>query len=121
MPVRASTICAVCKVRIKQGDRCEKHKKAGIVSGWAETERLNGNANKRGYGAKWRKVRVQALRRDSYLCQVCYESGRLTEATEVDHIVNKASGGDWYDLENLQSICSECHKAKTKEESKNGR
>ncbi len=66
----------------------------------------------KGYGAEWQKARKLALARDSYLCQPCLSKGRPTEATQVDHITPKAKGGT-DDLENLQSICDDCHKAKT--------
>ncbi len=32
---------------------------------------------------------------------------------EVDHIVEVADGGDWFDLGNLQSLCICCHRQKT--------
>jgi 5-methylcytosine-specific restriction protein A len=38
--------------------------------------------------------------------------GRPTPATQVDHIRPKAKGGT-DEPANLQSICDECHKAKT--------
>lgn len=119
MPRRPPKTCGVCGVKTESGSRCEKHKAIrsdGSRWGWE-----GGNNNERGYGTKWRKVREQALRRDKYLCVPCFNKGFLTEATEVDHIVNKAQGGDWYDLNNLQSICHDCHKIKTLEEAKNGR
>lgn len=73
------------------------------------------SSHERGYGHEWRKLRQQALRRDGYLCQPCYRKGRPTPATQVDHITPKAKdGGD--DLNNLQSICGPCHKAKTQAE-----
>lgn len=66
----------------------------------------------RGYGAKWRKTRASILRRDKGLCQPCLKQGKYTRATEVDHIVEKAVGGA-DSLDNLQAICSTCHKRKT--------
>lgn len=59
------------------------------------------------------------MARDQHMCQPCKAIGRITEATEVDHILNLAEGGT-DDLSNLQAICQECHKAKTTEESKRG-
>ncbi len=37
---------------------------------------------------------------------------------EVDHIIAVAFGGDFWDEENLQVLCSECHKEKTKKDAK---
>jgi len=56
----------------------------------------------------WLEVREKALERDGYRCVKC---GR--QASEVDHIVPIALGGSMFDLNNLQSLCSECHKWKT--------
>ena len=92
---------------------CEAHKQASI--GWNRERR--GSAHSRGYGAKWRKLRDMVLRRDKYLCVPCGKYGFLTPATEVDHIVNKAQGGT-DNPENLQGICTDCHKAKTKAEAR---
>lgn len=77
--------------------------------------RHTGTSTERGYGAEWRKLRAAALSRDSRLCQDCLRSGKLTPATEVDHITPKAKGGT-DELSNLQSICSDCHKSKTARE-----
>lgn len=66
----------------------------------------------RGYGSAWDKLRLLALRRDRHLCIPCMAGGRPTPATQVDHIRPKAKGGT-DDLANLQSICTECHAAKT--------
>ncbi|MDF3606318.1 HNH endonuclease signature motif containing protein [Paracoccus sp. DMF-8] len=66
----------------------------------------------RGYGASWDRIRLHALKRDSYLCQPCLKRGHVTEANEVDHITPKAQGGT-DDLGNLQAICRDCHRDKT--------
>lgn len=69
----------------------------------------------RGYGAEWRKARELVLRRDNWLCVPCRRAGRATPAAEVDHVVPKEEGGtDAH--ENLQSICRDCHTAKTASE-----
>lgn len=80
---------------------------------WHRTSR-----HERGYGTRWDRIRTQAMKRDTYLCQPCLQHGRTAVATEVDHITPKAGGGT-DDLSNLQAICSDCHKAKTARE--NGR
>jgi len=71
--------------------------------------------HKRGYGTQWEKTRVHVLSRDMYQCQVCLKANRLTPATQVDHIIPKSKDGT-DDHTNLQSICDDCHKAKTLEE-----
>ena len=68
--------------------------------------------HERGYDSKWSQVRLVALRRDRGLCVPCLSDGKVTVATEVDHVLPKARGGA-DDPKNLQSICRACHKAKT--------
>lgn len=74
-----------------------------------------GNTTERGYGWAWQQLRRVALERDGYLCRTCYAKGRPTPATEVDHITPKAQDGE-DDIDNLQSLCSDCHRAKTAKE-----
>ena len=69
----------------------------------------------RGYGRAWEKLRAAALARDLHLCQICGRAGRVTSATEVDHITAKAAGGA-DTLANVQSVCGPCHREKTKRE-----
>jgi 5-methylcytosine-specific restriction protein A len=63
-------------------------------------------------GRPWRRLREQILQRDKYLCQHCQRAGRVREATEVDHKTPLSKGGT-DKPENLQSLCSSCHEAKT--------
>jgi len=74
--------------------------------------------HERGYGYEWTKRRASVLLRDNYLCQPCLRQGRPTAAREVDHITPKAQDGS-DDFDNLQAICTDCHKAKTKAETSN--
>lgn len=82
------------------------------MPGW---QGQRGTSTERGYGAKWRKIRVHAMRRDNWLCQPCQREGRITPATECDHIKPKAQGG-MDSMDNLQAICNMCHRAKTTRE-----
>lgn len=70
------------------------------------------------HSKEWKAKRKQALRQDEYLCQRCLkEFGIITIATLVDHIV--PSKVDWelrLDINNLQSLCDECHAIKTAED-----
>lgn len=55
----------------------------------------------------WEWLRIEVLRRDKYRCRKCGES-----ANQVDHIRPLAYGGTNYE-DNLQSLCTECHREKT--------
>jgi 5-methylcytosine-specific restriction protein A len=71
-----------------------------------------GSRHERGYGSAWVRLRAIILDRDLHLCQPCRRLGRVTPATQVDHIKPKANGGT-DDSDNLQAICEPCHDAKT--------
>lgn len=92
-----------------------KHRPAKPKPGrWGE-----GKVERKLTGRPWRRLRQQVLQRDKYLCQVCLALGRLTEADEVDHIIPIAKGGSDHP-DNLQSICTPCHKGKTASEGGKG-
>ena len=71
-----------------------------------------GSRHARGYGSAWVKLRARILARDGHLCRACMVNGRVTVATQVDHVLPKSKGGT-DDEANLQSLCGPCHKAKT--------
>ena len=99
---------------VVQGRYCAEHTVEPFGA-----ERDRGNRHARGYGYQWQKKRRAVLIRDRYLCLDCYSRGELTTAAEVDHIVAKAHGGT--DAEsNLQSLCVNCHKAKTQADARSG-
>lgn len=58
----------------------------------------------------WRRLRLLALQRDHYLCQMCLQKGRITKATEVHHVEPVAvCPARALDLSNLMSLCWDCH------------
>ena len=66
---------------------------------------------------RWRKLRLQMLLRDGYLCQECRRQGLYTVANVVDHIIElRDDMSKAYDINNLESLCHACHNAKTKTE-----
>ena len=93
---------------------CPKHKDAAEARArkWkAEQDSQRESAYRRGYGARWRKLRAQILM-DEPLCRECRKAGRIVPATDVDHIVARADGGT-DDRSNLQPLCHACHSRKT--------
>lgn len=76
-------------------------------SAWSD----RGSSNARGYGWTWQKRRARWLRAHP-LCAICQANGRVTAATELDHIKPKAHGGTDAD-DNLQGLCAECHARKS--------
>lgn len=79
------------------------------------TDPARAGTTARGYGWQWQKLRLRILQRDGYRCQLCKLAGRITPARDVDHILNRASGGT-DDPGNLQSLCKPCHDQKTEAE-----
>lgn len=67
-------------------------------------------------GRPWQRLKREVHVRDNWTCCKCQ---RVTMNLECDHIVNKAQGGT-NDLDNLQSLCHECHNEKSLQESKQG-
>lgn len=63
------------------------------------------------YGAGWRKVRLEVLERDEYVCQIRGERCSVA-ATVVDHIVPWRLGGALYDATNLRAACSSCNRSR---------
>jgi len=92
------------------GKPCALLLSKGNAMAWHRSSRHD-----RGYDANWVKLRKLVLQWDKHLCQPCKRAGRVTQATEVDHITPKSCGGD-DSADNLQSICRECHKTKTQDE-----
>ncbi len=111
MPLAAPKLCGYpgCTAHaVGNTSRCANHKPVP----WAHGK----TAAQRGYGAQWRKVRKVVLVRDDYLCCVCGRRG----ATEVDHITPKSLGGS-DSVDNLQAICSDCHRKKSSQEATRAR
>ena len=68
---------------------------------------------KNGYVLGWGALRMKAFERDKFKCVKC---GAFHEAWDLigDHIKPISLGGDEWDLNNIQTLCSECNKIKTK-------
>ncbi len=96
-----------CGVLVRDGSgRCAKHPKAA----WAKKV----TPTKRTTGRKLQRLRVELFTR-SPLCAVCEAAGRVTLATQRDHIKPLAEGGA-DDQTNEQGLCEACHEAKSKAE-----
>lgn len=77
------------------------------------------SATVRTRGSRWMTTRERILSRDCGLCVECRKAGHVTPATEVDHILRLERGGTDADS-NLQSLCHDCHAAKTAAERQGG-
>lgn len=64
------------------------------------------------HARRWAAARRGVFERDGYRCRECGQAGRL----ECDHIRPLHRGGDPWVVENLQTLCRECHIHKTRSE-----
>lgn len=117
-------ICSRCgkptKNKVHYCDDCVPFYLENKKKGWKryEQEQRSKNGGKRVYDTSfWKKLRKQTLNRDNWLCCECARNGKVKPATEVDHIIPLSKGGT-NDLSNLQSLCHECHTAKTHSDNK---
>lgn len=85
--------------------RCTDHPKEA----WGK----RADAPKRISGRKLQKLRKE-LFRHSPLCVVCQAAGRVTAATERDHIVPLSeTRQDEATNDGMQALCKDCHEAKS--------
>lgn len=61
----------------------------------------------------WDSARSFVMLRDRYRCALCGVRRRAREL-EVDHIVEIARGGAALEYSNLQTVCRDCHRSKTR-------
>ena len=55
--------------------------------------------------SKWAAVRLAVLDRDGWRCTRCGKAGKL----EVHHVHHLEKGGAEYDVDNLRTLCLDCH------------
>lgn len=115
MPNRAPRPCRVAgcaELTTEKHGFCARHRREDRQR-WDEERE---SAARRGYGARWRRLRLLFLRRHP-LCVDPFglHEGRPVAATDVDHVLPKAKGGTdaW---ENLQPLCHSCHSRKSIED-----
>lgn len=88
-PLRGVRMCACAQLRFRDMPKTE----------WEHLRKT----------ARWLRLRVRQLSNEP-MCRLCRALGKRTAATVCDHI--KPHKGDvdlFYDPDNLQSLCKECH------------
>lgn len=106
MPQAAPKPCTApgCGVLVRDGtSRCSKHAREA----WARKP----TATKRVTGRRLQAMRASLFRRQP-LCVECERIGLVVLATQRDHIVPLAEGGQ-DDDDNTQGLCDEHHEAKS--------
>lgn len=124
MPQKAKRLCSIdnCPNTCLTGHSFCKEHEAIRQESQRERQRAYDKTRpsfaKRGYGRRWERLRMMVLRREP-LCRICKMLGKYEFATEVDHIIPKARGGD-DSFDNLQPLCKSCHSRKTAREQRGG-
>lgn len=89
--------------------RCARHPKPAWVKP-TPVKRRSG---------RWLQREREKLFTQAPLCAECQRHGRVTLATQRDHVVPLAEGGA-DDDGNVQGLCAACHETKRKQESARG-
>ena len=116
MPIKPKKPCAKpgCP-NLTDGRYCEEHQeeaeKRKAESNRFYDKHVRDKQAEAFYKSKaWVAARQQALIRDNYLCQECLKQGRITRADTVHHKIELKR--DWskrLQIDNLVSLCTECH------------
>jgi 5-methylcytosine-specific restriction protein A len=61
---------------------------------------------------RWRQFRLRYLKNNP-LCVECEKEGRVVRANVLDHIKQVIKGGEFYDVNNVQGLCTTCHNKKS--------
>ena len=109
MPKSPMRPCPVagCPALVRAG-RCQVHQAR-------DHDRPNADVRAWYHTAQWRRIR-QCVLWAHPLCVQCQTDGRISEATDVDHIdPHQGNLAKFYDYANLQGLCASCHARKTRE------
>lgn len=108
MPKRPLKPCAYwgCSEVVPAGQRyCERHQKQKDK----ERNQARPSSVERGYDRDWQAVRDQKAAQDP-LCERCLKRGIIKPLDQVHHIIPIDERPDLrLNMDNLKSLCRECH------------
>src|SRR5512133_189563 len=90
-------------------------KRPWIQSDIKEGKRQTDSDNALYHTMRWKRIRAVGLKIEP-LCRECKSKGKTKAATVRDHIVPVSKGGDFWDMNNHQSLCNSCHASKSGKE-----
>jgi 5-methylcytosine-specific restriction protein A len=93
-------------------ERQSESKRKLVDSGWKPHNYTGIKRRYRKWERSWRKIRVEVLKRDNFLCRM---PGCSKPAKEAHHIIRVVDGGETT-KNNLVSLCRKCHHAVYKKE-----
>lgn len=104
--------CRKCRTKIEFGksycEECEK--KVQAIRNSHKNKKISSNSKIN--SSKWRKIREQAIIRDKGICVLCFVKHKriFSKGLEVHHIVKRTEDPSlMYNLDNLVTVCRECH------------
>ena len=111
MPYKPNKPCAYpgCP-RLTHERYCKEHKK--LMDAQYDLRLRDKSAREFYTSLEWRRLRQNFLVEHPF-CMECWKSGKLTEATVVDHIIPIKQGGPALEEDNLQALCASCHGSKS--------
>lgn len=101
MPYAAPTRC-YCGARATGQGRCDQHQRKPWANPSTNTNTLT-------------RYQRQQIHDDQLACEPQCRRCGATEQFEADHIIEITDGGTLTDPGNLQALCTDCHKVKTRE------
>lgn len=113
MPMKPKKPCGYsgCPNLVPVGERyCSEHKK--LVDKQYNKYERDKKSQLFYQSTEWKQLRKAKLASQP-LCEECLRQGRVTKANMVDHIKPIRQGGQALDMNNLQSLCWECHSKKS--------
>ena len=86
-----------------------------IKSNIQANQRQTKEDNRLYHTPRWKRMRAEGLKIEP-LCRKCKKKGKVKAATLRDHIIPVMKGGDFWDINNHQSLCDSCHASKSGKE-----
>lgn len=114
MALKPMKPCAApaCGALVRGVRYCPKHEYLTRVVTQQHDERRE-SSTQRGYSYKWQQARKGFLAKHP-LCTECERQGRITAATDLDHIIpHKGDKDAFWTRSNWQALCHPCHSRKT--------
>ena len=97
-----------CHQLVRGKSRCEEHAKARVRASESKSE-----ARRIRSSLAWQKTRAEK-RRLNPCCEDCAQKGITRVAVEIHHVESLATRPEKaLHLENLRSLCRDCHRAST--------
>ena len=114
MALKPMKPCAApaCGALVRGVRYCPTHEYLTRVVTQQHDERRE-SSTQRGYSYKWQQARKGFLAKHP-LCAECERQGRITAATDLDHIIpHKGDKDAFWTRSNWQALCHPCHSRKT--------